>query len=262
MTGPTIVLVHGAFADGSSWDGGDRTAPGNADTRWWHRRIRCEGSVEDSAYLTSVVRQIEGPVLLVGHSYGGAADLQRRPRRTRRLVFVAAFAPDADEALGDCPAGLEGQHPDGRAGAAGVPDRDGGDRRGARRRPGEVPRGLRRGPPDVDGRRNGGDPAPDRRRRVRRAVRARRRGRRLPSWAVVATEDKAAGADIVRSMAERAGADIVEVEGSHVIMVSQPDRRRGPHREGGGGRSGRPPGSDGSDWKSVRRPCARSMLAC
>ncbi len=43
-----------------------------------------------------------------------------------------------------------------------------------------------------------------------------------PSWAVVATGDKAAGADVTRSMAERAGATITEVEGSHVIMVSQP----------------------------------------
>jgi pimeloyl-ACP methyl ester carboxylesterase len=46
---------------------------------------------------------------------------------------------------------------------------------------------------------------------------------RLPSWAVVATGDKAAGTDVVRSMAERAGANITEVEGSHVIMVSQPE---------------------------------------
>ena len=45
----------------------------------------------------------------------------------------------------------------------------------------------------------------------------------LPSWAVVATGDKAAGTDVVRSMAERAGATITEVDGSHVIMVSQPD---------------------------------------
>jgi hypothetical protein len=45
----------------------------------------------------------------------------------------------------------------------------------------------------------------------------------LPSWAVVALSDKAAGTDLVRSMAERAGATITEVEGSHVIMVSQPD---------------------------------------
>jgi pimeloyl-ACP methyl ester carboxylesterase len=46
--------------------------------------------------------------------------------------------------------------------------------------------------------------------------------KKLPCWAVVATGDKAAGADIVRSQAQRAGADIVEVEGSHVIMISQP----------------------------------------
>ena len=46
--------------------------------------------------------------------------------------------------------------------------------------------------------------------------------RKLPSWAVVATGDKAAGADLVRSMAQRAHADITEIEGSHVIMISQP----------------------------------------
>jgi hypothetical protein len=44
----------------------------------------------------------------------------------------------------------------------------------------------------------------------------------LPSWAVVATGDKAAGSDVIRSMAKRAGATITEVEGSHVIMISQP----------------------------------------
>jgi pimeloyl-ACP methyl ester carboxylesterase len=44
----------------------------------------------------------------------------------------------------------------------------------------------------------------------------------VPSWTVLATGDKAAGTDLVRSMAERAGATITEVEGSHVIMVSQP----------------------------------------
>jgi hypothetical protein len=45
----------------------------------------------------------------------------------------------------------------------------------------------------------------------------------LPSWAVIATADKAAGTDLTRSMAERAGAKITELDGSHVIMVSQPD---------------------------------------
>ena len=45
----------------------------------------------------------------------------------------------------------------------------------------------------------------------------------LPAWAVIATGDKAAGTDVIRSTAERAGATITEAEGSHVIMVSQPD---------------------------------------
>jgi pimeloyl-ACP methyl ester carboxylesterase len=44
----------------------------------------------------------------------------------------------------------------------------------------------------------------------------------LPAWAVVATGDKAAGSDVVRSMAERAGATITEVDASHVVMISQP----------------------------------------
>ena len=47
--------------------------------------------------------------------------------------------------------------------------------------------------------------------------------KRLPSWAVVATGDKAAGTDVVRSMAQRAGAEIVELDGSHVIMISRPE---------------------------------------
>ena len=46
--------------------------------------------------------------------------------------------------------------------------------------------------------------------------------KRLPSWAVVPTGDRAAGSDVVRSMAERAGAEITEVDGSHVIMMSRP----------------------------------------
>ena len=46
----------------------------------------------------------------------------------------------------------------------------------------------------------------------------------LPSWAVVATGDKAAGADVILSMAQRAGADILELDGSHVIMISQPQK--------------------------------------
>jgi pimeloyl-ACP methyl ester carboxylesterase len=73
---PTVVLVHGAFADGSSWnevikrlqaEGLQVTAPANP----------LRGISIDSAYLNSLLEQIPGPVLAVGHSYGGAVNSMR-----------------------------------------------------------------------------------------------------------------------------------------------------------------------------------------
>ena len=99
---PTIVLVHGAFADASSWNGViDRlqhqgytvVAPANP----------LRGLGADSAYLASVVNQLDGPVLLAGHSYGGAVitNAATGAPNVVGLVYVAAFAPDTDERLGD-----------------------------------------------------------------------------------------------------------------------------------------------------------------
>jgi pimeloyl-ACP methyl ester carboxylesterase len=220
---PTIVLVHGAFADASSWNavinrlqhqGYTVVAPANP----------LRGLAADSAYLTSVVNQLDDPVLLAGHSYGGAVITNAATDATGvvGLVYVAAFAPDSDERLGDVAASSK----DSLLGTA------------------QVQREYPTGP--------GGETAPEflidpaRFREVfaadlpaeQTAVMAATQRpvaaaafsdvsgppawKALPSWAVVATADKAAGSDIVRSMAQRAGADILEVEGSHVIMVSQP----------------------------------------
>jgi pimeloyl-ACP methyl ester carboxylesterase len=220
---PTVVLVHGAFADASSWNGVIErlqhqgctvVAPANP----------LRGVALDAAYLASVVNQLDGPVLLVGHSYGGAVITNAAATATGvvGLVFVAAFAPDEGEVLGDVAASSK----DSLLGTA------------------QVQREYPTGP--------GGETAPEflidpaRFREVfaadlpaeQAAVMAATQRpvaaaafsdvcgppawRTLPSWAVVATGDKAAGSDVVRSMAQRAGADIVEVEGSHVIMVSQP----------------------------------------
>ena len=99
---PTIVLVHGAFADGSSWNGVIQrlqrqgysvVAPANP----------LRGLAVDAAYLASVVNQLDGPVLLAGHSYGGAVITNTATDATGvvGLVYVAAFAPDSDERLGD-----------------------------------------------------------------------------------------------------------------------------------------------------------------
>src|SRR5690242_3059306 len=102
---PTVVLVHGAFADGSSWNGVIQrlhakgvkvTAPANP----------LRGISIDSAYIASIFRQTPGSVLAVGHSYGGAVitNAASEAENVVGLVYVAAFAPEDGELLGDASA--------------------------------------------------------------------------------------------------------------------------------------------------------------
>jgi pimeloyl-ACP methyl ester carboxylesterase len=219
---PTIVLVHGAFADASSWNGVipllqqkgyTVVAPPNP----------LRGVVADSDYIASVLGQIDGPVLLVGHSYGGAVitNAATDAPNVLGLVYVAAFAPDGGERLGEAAADskdsvlnsvlVSRQYPVGNgktatefsidpakfrdAFAVDVPEDQTVIMAATQRPISEAAFSDQSGPPAW---------------------------KSLPSWAVVATGDKAAGADLVRSMAQRAGADIVEIEGSHVIMISEP----------------------------------------
>ncbi|MED7828251.1 alpha/beta fold hydrolase, partial [Streptomyces chiangmaiensis] len=99
---PTVVLVHGAFADSSSWngvvkrlqrDGYPVVAPANP----------LRGLASDAAYLHSVLNTVKGPIVLAGHSYGGAVMSQAAVgvSDVKALVYIAAFAPEKGEsALG------------------------------------------------------------------------------------------------------------------------------------------------------------------
>jgi pimeloyl-ACP methyl ester carboxylesterase len=97
---PTIVLLHGAFADGASWsevtsrlqrDGYDVVAPA----------VPLRGIAADTAYLTGVLNGIPGPKVLVGHSYGGALVSELAGTSgVKSLVYVAAFIPQAGETIG------------------------------------------------------------------------------------------------------------------------------------------------------------------
>jgi pimeloyl-ACP methyl ester carboxylesterase len=220
----TVALVHGAFADSSGWSG--------VIERLQHDGVRVQavvnplrGLAADSAYAASALSQLPGRVLAVGHSYGGAVitNAASQADNVVGLVYVAAFAPDEGETLMD----IEGQsrdsvltsslrqtrYPNGAGGEPSVelsiePDRfreafagdlseDEAAVMSATQRPIAASCfGERGGPPAW---------------------------KRLPSWAVVATGDKAAGSDVVRSMAERAGAQITELDASHVVMISQPE---------------------------------------
>jgi pimeloyl-ACP methyl ester carboxylesterase len=222
-TPPAVVLVHGAFADGSSWSavierlqakGVNVTAPPNP----------LRGIAADCAYLASVLEQTPGPVVLVGHSYGGAVitNAAAHADNVVGLVFVAAFAPDEGERLGEVEAGSKDSilnsalvprhYPTGsgesateffidpakaRAAFAGdLSDQEAALIAATQRPVAELAFSEPSGPPAWKDR---------------------------PSWAVVATGDKAAGTDVIRSMAERAGAKVTELDGSHVIMISQPE---------------------------------------
>jgi pimeloyl-ACP methyl ester carboxylesterase len=220
---PTVALVHGAFADSSSWNDvvGQLQAAGIA-VQAVSNPLR--GIAADTAYVASAIQQIPGPVLAVGHSYGGAIITNAAPHAGNvvGLVYVAAFAPDEDETL----SGIEGNSTDSVLNTA------------------LVQLQYPAGPGTETAAELAIDPAkfhdafaadlPEQQaavmaatqRPVAAAAFAEPNGtpgwKNLPSWAVVATGDKAAGSDVVRSMAERAGATITEAQGSHVIMISQP----------------------------------------
>ena len=217
----TVVLVHGAFADSSSWNGvierlqtdGIRvTAPANP----------LRGIAHDSAYLASRLEQIPGPIVAAGHSYGGAVISNAgNAANVVGLVFVAAYAPEDGERLGAVgdtskdsilgPTLVPLKYPD--AAGSGVefivdPARfreafaaDLSAEQSA------VMAATQR--PAAEGAFSEPNGAPA--------------WKSTPSWAVVATADKAAGTDVIRSMATRAGATITEVDSSHVAMVSHPD---------------------------------------
>jgi pimeloyl-ACP methyl ester carboxylesterase len=101
MSKPTILLVHGAFGDASSWrgvfdllDGGESTVLAAA--------LPLRGVTSDAGYLEAVIDQLDGPVVLVGHSYAGCViTVAGVSDKVAALVYVDAFMPDAGETITD-----------------------------------------------------------------------------------------------------------------------------------------------------------------
>ncbi len=219
----TVALVHGAFADSSSWNGVIELLHGaGVATTCPPNQLR--GIPQDAAYVASFLNQIPGPVLLVGHSYGGAVitNAGSQADNVVGLVYVAAFAPDEGETLLEVEQGSRDsvlfsaliplQYPTGNGtetatefviDPAKIQDAFASDLSAEQnallastQRPiAEAAFGVPTTAPAW---------------------------KTLPSWAIVPSGDKAVGTDVVRFYAERAGATITELEGSHVIMISQP----------------------------------------
>ena len=219
------MFVHGAFADASSWNGVIERLQQQEGYTVIAPPNPLRGVAADSAYLASLLNQIDGPVLLTGHSYGGAVitNAATSAPNVVGLVYVAAFAPDEGENLGDVENGskdsvlnaalVQYTYPTGHDGETSVEFAI---------NPARIREAFAADLPAETTALMAATQRP-----VAAAAFSDASGppawRKLPSWAVVATGDKAAGADVVRAHARRAGADIVEVEGSHVIMISKPE---------------------------------------
>jgi pimeloyl-ACP methyl ester carboxylesterase len=223
-TTPTVVLVHGAFADASGW-AGVITSLQASGINVLAVANPLRGVTIDATYVAAVANAIPGPVLLVGHSYGGVVitNAGTQVKNAVGLVYISAFAPDEGETLQKL-AEAGGDTPFSQS-----------------LRPLNVPIS---GVPDLVPEFSI-DPAafhdvfcadlPDElaatmalsQRPISALCFAEPTGvpawKSLPSWFAVGTQDVTIGADPERFFAQRAGSTTVEIDGSHVIMISQPE---------------------------------------
>ena len=220
----TVVLVHGAFADAGSWVPViERLLAAGIPVRAPALPLR--GLHSDSAYIASVIAQIPGPVLAVGHSYGGAviSNAATQATNVKGLVLVSGFAPEENEALSE----VEGTSRDSALGPALIQAQfptGAGDETAIELYvdPAKFPAVFAADLPDAQATAFGASQRP-----IAASAFDEKSGppawKHLPTWSVVATGDKAAGSDVILSMAHRANAETIELEGSHLIMVSQPE---------------------------------------
>jgi pimeloyl-ACP methyl ester carboxylesterase len=218
---PTIVLVHGGFADASFWAPVIRELQAS-DLPVLAPANPLRGLALDAEYIASFVRQIDGPVLLVGHSYGGAviSVAGAAADNVVGLVYVAAFALDEGgsfaeifERFGETPlvgAVRPSEYPLAGGGTAAeltiAPE-------------------LYRSAFAADVPEDLTEVLAVSQRPFAAIFEDRAEAaawRSLPSWAVVATSDNAIPPDAERHMAARAGAQTIEVDASHSIALSQP----------------------------------------
>jgi pimeloyl-ACP methyl ester carboxylesterase len=213
MTSKNVVLVHGGFVDGSGWEGVYRALrkDGHTVTVVQNPTI----SLSDDVRVTKqAIAALDGPVLLVGHSYGGVVVTEAgNDPKVVGLVYIAAFAPDSGESVSS----LIKDPPPGAPVPPILPPQDGylfldkakfrasfaadvAAEKAEFMAASQVPWGVEA----LDGKIT--QPA----------------WKTKPSWYLVATDDRMIPPPAQRFMSKRAGATVVEVPGSHAVYVSQP----------------------------------------
>ncbi|MEU3511948.1 alpha/beta hydrolase [Streptomyces longwoodensis] len=221
---PTVVLVHGAFADSTSWNGvvKELRRDGYPVVAVANPLRSLSG---DSAYLKDVLAGIDGPVVLAGHSYGGSVISNAATGNTnvKALVYLAAFLPEKGESAVD----LSGKFPGSTLGDALRPvpftDPDGSQGTDLYIRSDKFRHQFAADVP-----RNRTDLMAVTQRPVTSAALAEGAAepawKTIPSWVLVATQDLNIPAKAQEFMAERAGAHTSSVRASHAVSVSQPGK--------------------------------------
>lgn len=210
----SIVLVHGAFVDGSGWEAVHHLL-GQQGYKVCIVQNPTVSLSDDVAYTKRVIAQQEGPVVLVGHSYGGAVISEAgNDPKVKALVYIAAFALDDGESVA---ALLKDPPPPGTAVPPILPPQEGfllldrakaaaafaGDvdpAKGAFLADSQVPWGVAAFAGTV----------------------SKAAWRTKPTWYLVATDDKMIPPPAQHFMAKRSGATVVEVPASHAVYISQP----------------------------------------
>ena len=209
-----IVLVHGGFVDGSGWEG----VYSSLKKKGYNVSIVQNPTLslaDDVAVTKRTLASQDGPVILVGHSYGGALITEAgNDPKVAGLVYITAFAPDKGESV----AALIKDPPPGAPVPPILPPQDGylfldrakfrdsfaadvDEEKAAFMADSQVPWGVEALSGKIS------EPA----------------WKAKPSWYLIATDDKMIPPDAQRAMSKRAGSTVVEAKGSHAIYVSQPE---------------------------------------
>lgn len=210
-TAPTILLAHGAWANASCWS---RVIPllEQAGLAAIAVQMPLTALEDDVATVRRAIALVEGPVVLAGHSYGGAVITEAgSDQQVAGLVYVAAFAPDTGESAGSL--GAAGEPPPMNAEIR--PDAQGFlklTRAG-------VYEGFAQDLPEAEKSVLFATQAPTAAKALSGVVSAPA-WKTKPSWYLVATQDRAIQPDLERNMAEQIGAQTVSVPSSHLVMLS------------------------------------------